>query len=49
MCTMSLAGICFLVFAGFTVIQSPLWGLPIALFLVALAGVSFWLASRARR
>jgi hypothetical protein len=47
--TMALAGICFLVFAVFTIVHNGWHGMSLGLVLFALAAASFWLVRRARQ
>ena len=48
--TMSLAGICFLGFAGFAFVTiRPIIGIPAGLFFIAFSALCFWLVRRAVR
>jgi hypothetical protein len=46
---MGIAGICFLVFAGIAAARMDAVGIVIALLLVGLAALCFWLVWRGRR
>lgn len=47
--TMGVAGISFLVFAGFAAARMNIVGIIVALFLVGLSALCFWLVWRGRR